>query len=80
MRIFAAIVASAAISLAASNALGEAPGFVFSQDKLEWKAGPPELPRGAEVAMLFGDPMGADPTSCGCARPMDIKLGRTSTA
>ena len=75
MRIFAAIVASAAISLAASNALGEAPGFVFSQDKLEWKAGPPELPRGAEVAMLFGDPMGAGPTSCGCARPMGYKIG-----
>ena len=49
MRNLIAIVASAAISLAASTALAEAPGSVFSQDKLEWKAGPPELPRGAEV-------------------------------
>ncbi len=60
MRILAAIVALAA-GLAASTAFAEAPGFVISQDKLEWKAGPPELPRCAEVAMLFGDPVGGGP-------------------
>ena len=82
MRNLAAILAGAAISLAAPIAvMAEAPGFVFSQDKLEWKAGPPELPRGAEVAMLFGDPMReADLTSCACARRRDIKLDRISTA
>ncbi|WP_292529406.1 cupin domain-containing protein [Methylocystis sp.] len=75
MRILAAIVASAAISLAASNALGEAPGFVYSQDRLEWKAGPPELPRGAEVAMLFGDPMGGGPYILRMRAPKGYKIG-----
>ncbi len=61
MRNLTAIVASVAISLAASTALAEVPGFVFSQDKLDWQEGPPELPRGAEVAMLFGNPMQGGP-------------------
>ncbi len=75
MRILAAIVAVAAISLAASTAFAEAPGFVFSQDKLEWKAGPPELPRGAEVAMLFGDPIRGGPYLLRMRAPKGYRLG-----
>lgn len=61
MRNLVAIVAGAAIGLAASSALAQAPGAVFSQDKLKWNAGPIDLPRGAEVAMLFGDPTRGGP-------------------
>ncbi len=80
MRNLTAIVASVAISLAASTALAEAPGFVFSQDKLDWKAGPPELPRGAEVAMLFCNPMQGGPYILRMRAPKGYKSGRTSTA
>ncbi|MFO1125322.1 MAG: cupin domain-containing protein [Methylocystis sp.] len=75
MRNFAVIVAGAAISLAASNALAEAPGFVFSQDQLEWKAAPPELPRGSEVAMLFGDPMQGGPFLLRMRGPKGYRVG-----
>ena len=73
MRNLAAILAGAAISLAAPIAvMAEAPGSVFSQDKLEWKAGPPELPSGAEVAMLFGDPTQGGPYITENARAQGI--------
>ena len=76
MRNLAAILAGAAISLAAPIAvMAEAPGSVFSQDKLEWKAGPPELPRGAEVAMLFGDPMQGGPYILRMRAPKGYKIG-----
>lgn len=76
MRNLAAIFAGAAISLAASSAvMAEAPGFVFSQDKLEWRAGPPELPRGAEVAMLFGNPMQGGPYILRMRAPKGYKIG-----
>jgi quercetin dioxygenase-like cupin family protein len=62
MRKFAVVLVGAAISLAAPSAvMAEAPGFVLSQDKLEWREGPPELPPGAEVAMLFGNPAQGGP-------------------
>ena len=75
MRILAAIVASAAMSLAASMAFAEAPGFVFSQDKLEWKPAPPGLPQGAEVAMLFGDPAQGGPFILRLRAPKGYKVG-----
>jgi len=76
MRNLAAVLAGAAISLAAPIAvMAEAPGFVFSRDKLEWRAAPPELPRGAEVAMLFGDPSQGGPFILRMRAPKGYKIG-----
>ena len=70
------IIAGAIIGFTAPTlSLAEAPGFVFSQDKLEWKPGPPELPRGAEVAMLFGNPQEGGPYILRMRGPKGYKIG-----
>lgn len=40
----------------AASAQGQGPMALFPATELEWKDGPPSLPKGAKIAVLEGDP------------------------
>ena len=53
-RLFAATIVGLVL-MSGSAAFGQH-HFVFSPDQIEWKPAPTSLPRGAQVAVLRGDP------------------------
>jgi hypothetical protein len=53
-----AVLAFASVAAADDTAKKDKPVF-FNPDDVQWGAGPPDLPKGAQLAVLRGDPMKA---------------------
>jgi quercetin dioxygenase-like cupin family protein len=54
---------------------GRSPDHVMlTEDDLQWKEGPPSLPRGAQVAMMEGDPSKAGPFTMRVKFPPDYHI------
>lgn len=58
MRTLAVIAASAAMAAAAPAfaAQGDQDHVLVTPGQIEWRAGPPSIPEGAEAAVLYGNP------------------------
>jgi quercetin dioxygenase-like cupin family protein len=68
------ILVATALVLGAPAAQAAGQHTILQPNEIKWSAGPPSIPKGAEVAILFGDPSKEEPFAMRLKMPNGYRL------